>query len=97
MAVIAMGIILMVGFVVVVVTIAVRFGNMGKTEEAGISAPVSSEASQEAFALPVGAEVLSTALSGRELAMTVREGESLVIYLISLPEGTLLSRTVISE
>ena len=87
-AVIGMGVILVVGFVSVVFTIATRLSD-GFEDELGGTA--------ETFVLPAGADVLSTALDGDDMALTVRHEGVTSVYLIELPQARIKSQTVISR
>lgn len=88
-AVIAMGIIMVLGFVVVAVTIAVRMSDLAS------ETPAPAEVTP--LSLPAGAEVVSSALDDERLALTVREEAGLVIYVIALPGGDLVSRTALGS
>jgi len=90
-AVIGMGIILVVGFVFVVFTIATRLGDMqdlssSEAQNNAALAPI------EAFVLPQGAQILSSSLAQEALALTVQEGGNVVVYIINTNTGALLKR-----
>lgn len=87
-AVIGMGVILVVGFIVVVFTIVTRLSAMSEEKE---------QRAIENITLPATAEVISTALDGDQFAVTVSEDGALVVYLFDVSTGDITGKTVLRE
>jgi len=90
-AVIAMGVLLVVGFAFVIAVIAYQASNLGQDKPA---APASAalEGNETALTIPEGATVTSMALDGDRLALHLNSSAGTEIAVIDLSTGKVLSR-----
>jgi hypothetical protein len=97
-AVIGMGILLVAGFAVIVVTIVNRSQGFGKNE-AGLASGTASGESGAAIDLPVprGANVTALDLDGSRLAITLKSPSGSEIAIIHLKSGRVIRRIKLQE
>jgi hypothetical protein len=88
-AVIVMGILLVVGFMVVLVTIASRMASLGTPPENG---PVATAVTPDiASLLGPDAEVVSTSVDGSRLALVLRRPDGLSVVVVDLRSGQVIN------
>ena len=97
--VIGLGILLLLGFALVIITIVYQASQLGgdKTDEtAAISQTISQTGATRIFTGPAiapGSKIISTSLSGSRVAITLEKNGAYSILVIDVRSGKLLSRT----
>lgn len=92
-AVIAMGVLLVAGFVAILVAIVYKAGQLGESEETRLPAPAAIAAPTDgAFVLPEGGTIVSMALDGDRLALHVKGPDGTEIVVLDVRTGAVVSR-----